>query len=254
MIKRIDWRLTATFLGAIGIVAVLLLTGPRNSNAVGLSWSKIVRDIGQLKALDAQLTQEILLLKNGITWDYDSIESIMRATNFTVAALKLPKLNGHHQQAKDLRALLDNLNESLVQRVARVERFKSKNAIARNSSIYFTHLLIKTAKDIESFNFLDRDLKRLSNLRMLMLAYGLHRGPEVEKALKAILSDLRDSAALLDPRRASATRLLTQIANHGEVMISGNREVDGLVAELIGQQNAQLLELIDYEISVLLNI
>ncbi|MGI9387936.1 MAG: DAHL domain-containing protein [Methyloligellaceae bacterium] len=249
MRNRNSWKPIRSVFGIIGISAILFTASPRLANSIETPLSDVVRSIGQLKALDAQLTKEILLLKHGIVRDYDSLQSITEATDFTIATLKLPKPTGAQADDEDLPSLLETLKNSLVQRLVQVERFKSKNAIARNSSTYFTYLLIKTAKNNNAFNLLERDVKRLSDLRTLMLAYSLNHGPAVENAFIKALGDIRDSAALLDQRRANATTLLTQIANHGEVMIKANHEVNKLVAQIISQDRAQLLEMIDYRIS-----
>ena len=117
-----------------GVLALLVL----KTRGIDLdAYNEIVATLRRLKQVDAEWNVTVLHAKTGLVADYDAVASPLPLVTSLEEALrgKTGELWKDRADSRDrLVALLDAYKAAMDRKVAAIERFKSQNAILRNSS------------------------------------------------------------------------------------------------------------------------
>lgn len=126
------YRISATVFGAFCLVGVFQFTQPvdlQRHNAF-LSY------ISQLQNDDARLGEAVLELNFSLSNNYDNVTAIIRHMHTVAKALRDESaLVGLHDDA-EFRQQMELLEKRLPEKQDALERFKSKNAVLKNSLLY----------------------------------------------------------------------------------------------------------------------
>lgn len=187
------------------------------------------RGLRQLEALDAQLDRELLRSRAGLVLHYDTLTRTFRELTRTAARVAaLPDLAFDPGDA--VRAAARRLPELLEAQSRLLERFKSENAVLRNSRQYYPVLLdqARARADAETRGG-DREQELVTVLGALSF-FDVSPAGDASMRLAAALGDLE----LLSASAAPAVREeIELIVRHGRVILERSAVVDRLVAELL---------------------
>lgn len=122
---------------AFVLIAVLLVLLVRTRAVDFDRHNQILTSLRTLKQIDAQWDSDVLRAKTGLSNDYDKVASpvpLIAALRETLASQSSDFWHDSSESRSRLLALLDIYARHMDQKISLVERFKSQNAILRNSS------------------------------------------------------------------------------------------------------------------------
>jgi len=120
-------------------VAALLLVGAlgvlvAKTRAVDFdAYNDVIGTLRRLKQVDAEWNVQVLLTRTGVASHYDQVASPLPLVAALEAALR-SRTRALEAEDGGLVALLDDYKRAMDRKIATIERFKSQNAILRNSS------------------------------------------------------------------------------------------------------------------------
>jgi signal transduction histidine kinase len=260
------WLLRAGFLAAlIGAVALAADGGSAIRHDVEASYR---RDLRRLEALDAQLARELLRSRSGLVMHYDTLTRTFQDLRRTSRQLEqIPAALGFDPGAS-LRAELARVGALVGDLGLLLERFKSDNAILRNSRQYYPILLDEARARLETVPDAEAVERRLGAVLGALAHFDVAPAHDAVARLSQALQELRAAAPDAIDRHApgsgrrsarapaSAARLgrssraeqpaaapiatssvateLDLILKHGALIIQNSAGVDQLVAQVLG--------------------
>jgi PAS domain S-box-containing protein len=134
------WR-TIAYGGLLLLLLVYLLV--RSSSADQPLRSSMQAQLREFALRDAELTRDALQARAGLLMHYDALAQDRRRLLEAVDALKMSALVEHGDAASALRAPVDDLARAVDAKLADVERFKTDDALLRNSVAYLTYTIAR---------------------------------------------------------------------------------------------------------------
>lgn len=187
------------------------------------------RALRQLEALDAQLDRELLRSRAGLVLHYDTLTRTFRELRQTAANVAaLPDLA--FDPGDTVRAAAHRLPELLESQSRLLERFKSENAVLRNSRQYYPVLLDRAREraDAEARGG-DREQQLVAVLGALSF-FDVSPAGDASRRLSAALAELE---RLSESAAPAVREEIALIVRHGRVILERSVVVDQLVAELL---------------------
>jgi signal transduction histidine kinase len=222
------WLLRAGFLAAlVGAVAVAAEGGPAIEQGVEASYRL---DLRRLEALDAQLARELLRSRSGLVMHYDALTRTFRELRRTSQRLTQGPGSLGFDRAGPLRAELEQVNALVGSLEVSLERFKSDNAILRNSRQYYPILLDEARARLQAVPRANAVERRLGAVLGALAHFDVAPAHDAVERLSLALQELRAAAP---DNRAVATEL-DLILKHGALIIESSASVDQLVAQVLG--------------------
>jgi diguanylate cyclase (GGDEF)-like protein len=225
-----SWRLSlfgCTFLVLMGIFAFLFYS----TQAVDIeAQNQVIIDLRVLKQLDAEWNANILRSRIGLNNDYDPVTAPLRVVRQLQERLQkaLHLTRGNH-----IGIVLERFNKSWLEKGDLVERFKSQNAILKNSLIYFPiatedfrSMLHERAKSAGNENLIGLE-SEVSMLLADTLRFNLVPDADLGTHIKARLEQL--NARSYPPETAAA---LEQLGRHVHTILRQRVLEDALLARL----------------------
>lgn len=131
-LKQDYYRIIATIAGAVIMVATYLYTQPvdiHRHNTLLAHFSQLQRD-------EARLGEAVLQLNYNLSNNYDEVTSIVQHMHTTAKELKKDEVVGDLGQSAEFGKQLKLFEQRLADKQNALEKFKSKNAVLKNSLIY----------------------------------------------------------------------------------------------------------------------
>jgi signal transduction histidine kinase len=248
------WLLRAGFLAALAGAAALTAGGGR---AIQQDVEATYRqDLRRLEALDAQLARELLRSRSGLVMHYDALTRTYQDLRRTSQRLvQVPASLGFDAGAA-LTEELGRVNTLVGSLEILLDRFKSDNAILRNSRQYYPVLLDEARVRLEAVPNADRVERRLGAVLGALAHFDVAPARDAVARLSLALEELRTVGLPSVHSPASATRVspaspselhpaaalaasaiaseLDLIQKHGALIIQRSASVDQLVAQALG--------------------
>jgi len=196
--------------------------------------TQVLTALSKLQELDSQMDEIVLKHRFGLVNNYDSLvatlESIERYKHdlekggYAIAGLGNPEID---------RAMAD-YSKSLAEKEAVIERFKSRNAVLRNSSYYFPLAVDKLSRDPRVSGALRAQAESL--LRRVLLLRISATTDEYESVARAL-------RPLLEKRGSSpgpVGLLLQEVIQHAQKILAYQQEVNQLVLRITSAQTEHL--------------
>ena len=207
---------------AAAVIAFLLVNARSIDPA---AHSSVIGNLSKIQELDSELDEIVLKLRDGLLHTYDPL----------VAALGL--IHAHHRDLEagehavagrgeaEVDAALAQLDVALAEKEALIERFKSRNALLRNSFHYFP-----TSVDVMSRDAQTPPELRVSAQALLrdMLMLRLGATPLDYKLISLEIDQLRRR----QPRSAFAGEKLESVVLHARFVLEHQAALDGLVRDI----------------------
>jgi signal transduction histidine kinase len=196
------------------------------------------RDLRRLDALGAQLDRELLRSRAGLTMHYDALTRSFQELRRTTRQVALAPPELGFEPAAELPAALARLDALLREEQVLLDRFKSDNAILRNSRQYYPVLLDELRDRLAKVPGSEPLRERLAAI-LAALAH-LEAAPASDAV--ALLS-----LALDELGRAGAGAALTPsevevVLGHGRLIVAHHAAVDRVVASVLALPIASEIE------------
>ena len=188
---------------------------------------QIIAHLRYVRKINAITDTDVLKSRFSLNYNYDSLVadiSLLQAETYKLRD-SFTKIN--FKVKNDFPTKLVALQSTIKQKEAKIDKFKSQNAILQNSLLYFptvTQDLINKLNNLEEYYL----SAQLNELLQNQLAYNLN----LRNNLASIKDTLNELAKikLLPPE---LTNQLNNVTAHGETIISLKPLLDELVADII---------------------
>ncbi len=221
-----------TFRGYLAIIAISLLFVFlwTNSQAINLEQHHLyVIDLRSSQALDARIDRNVLQARYGNLTYYDPIVNDLAQVKTLQTNLKQTPSFLRRAGREELISLLAKYIDVWQEKAQLIERFKSQNAMLRNSLTYFP---------IAISNLVEKDPTLATDLNTLlrdMLLFNLAMDKEVITVIN------RQIEQILANSTTNSTELKMAIA-HAKIILSSRSEVNDLVKTILTLPTAKYNE------------
>ncbi len=192
-----------------------------------------------LKNWDAILKQDVLRARTGLLNHYDTLVSTMKALRAAHARLADGPNAIHDGTDIDLKQSLDALGKNLDARGLDVERFKSRNAILRNSLSFLPVAAGRLTERLSQTAGMSRIAADMSRTLRDTLIYNLSGDIELRDQLQNAVDALRDGARVLaeEPRED-----VENILSHVAAILTYKPVLDDIVANLMAPESVARID------------
>jgi diguanylate cyclase (GGDEF)-like protein/PAS domain S-box-containing protein len=210
-----DARLVGVVLAAGLLVGLFLLTQPINLRRNNI----LLNYFSQLQSDESRLGEAVLRLSFNLSNNYDQANALMAQMQSTVQALREGEAATGLREEPDFVQQLQLLSLRLNNKQEALERFKSANAVLKNSLLYLPHARDDLARVLPRGSVVHDQINALVEQLLLNRAKGglLERG------------NLADSTAALS---TSSIRLAEPTQHKMRTLISHARQIDGLERQM----------------------
>ena len=186
---------------------------------------RVMLDFQLLARLDAEVNADLLASRYDLLRSYDPVVKKLNEIQEAAAGLQsIPGLMSRRNRGQSVR-LLARESEVLSQQAQLVERFKSDNAVLKNSLRYFP-VLIAEASRAAAGKTLIQD--HLTNLLRDVLLYDITPHSDLTGELNADLAFLLEDAA----RRPELDETLSSVRTHAVAIRDSKLMVESLTEQL----------------------
>jgi PAS domain S-box-containing protein len=154
------WKALAIVAGLLLLLTYLLI----ESRSPELERrARMQEALQSLQLHDTELTRDLLLARAGLLANYDSLPRIGHRLSDTMRVLQGESALVSGPGASDMKKQVEVLTAALRQKLARVEYFKSDNALLQNSLRYFTHTGTELGQRVDAERAVAADIAALSH-------------------------------------------------------------------------------------------
>jgi signal transduction histidine kinase/DNA-binding response OmpR family regulator/HPt (histidine-containing phosphotransfer) domain-containing protein len=208
-----------------GVVALLTFLFVQQMPVDSVQHDRVMLDFQLLARLDAEVNADLLGSRYDLMRSYDPFVKKLKEIQEAAAGLEsIPGLMSQRNRAQSVR-LLAREQEVLSERAQLVERFKSDNAVLKNSLRYFP-VLVAEASQAASGNKLIRE--DLANLLRDVLLYDLTPHSDLTARLNADIALLGEDAS----GRPELDETLGTVRAHAAAIRDFKPKVESLTEQL----------------------
>ncbi|HWO13420.1 MAG TPA: DAHL domain-containing protein [Polyangiaceae bacterium] len=222
-------RLSRVGLGAASLAAAVLAAQAATRAIPAAAEAAQRSDLRLLEALDAQLDRELLRSRAGLVLHYDTLTRTFRELTRTAGRVSaLPDLAFDPGEVVRRAAL--RLPELIGAQSKLLERFKTENAILRNSRQYYPVLLDQARATAAAEPSGEPRAAQLAALLGALSFFDVAPAGDASARLASALAELERQSGSAAP---STREELELVVHHGHVILERSASVDQLVAELL---------------------
>ena len=210
----------------LGVVLLLSLVAVRMQSLDFQEHSRYDTGLVHLKELDARQNADVLESRFELATSYDSLVADLVSLKLTESELLTAPAFVEPGARVEISQLLASHAQAVDQKAALVERFKTENAILRNS----LHYLPVLYSDLAPAATIDRAPVGVSEIVRDTLLYNLNGDPAIARGVRARV-DLMASSSLGDG--SPAAYQLRTLAAHVGIILASKPVLDGLVEEIV---------------------
>jgi signal transduction histidine kinase/CheY-like chemotaxis protein/HPt (histidine-containing phosphotransfer) domain-containing protein len=185
----------------------------------------VMRDIQLLERLDAEINADLLSSRYDPLGSYDPLVKKLEEMRKAGASLQvIPSLMSRGTR-EHMAGLLARESEVLSEKSQLVERFKSENAVLKNSLRYFPVLVVETSRTAAGDTLIQ---DHLANILRDVLLYDLTPHSDLTSELNADIALLSEDAA----RRPALCASLSSVRAHAATIRDSKPTVESLTEQL----------------------
>ena len=222
----------------LGIVLLLTFLFVQSRAVDFATHARFSGHLRQLQEVDTTLNQDILKVRDGLLAYYDSLVTAsadLHGLSHTIRR-SIPSFISAEGQ-RDITRLLDAYAEVLASKARNLERFKSDNAILKNSLQYFPLAATEVAEEAGAHRLEQKPVTELQDLLRDLLVYTLLVREDMTTNLQARIDNLRDKR---DAFASTVERSkLDAVLTHAQTILTYAPRVNALIAELLAPLLAQ---------------
>jgi hypothetical protein len=211
-------RLLVSAIGVLLLLAFLTWTLKRGIDTNAPAYATTLQSFDDFALAEASLRRDVLQARAGLLRNYDTLGDAVQATENAVA-----RLRSHAQKEGLDSGSVDRLAETVAEQEELTERFKSSNALLRNSMSYVGLFSTDPAFDTK-----DAQLAS-TTLAAAVLHMRSDTSPESIQALQKQLDAFAAQSPSVGPGAEAARALLA----HASLLQSVLPKVDGILKALM---------------------
>jgi signal transduction histidine kinase len=210
--ERLQILLPAGAVLVLVVLLTMLLVGSHSTESAVLD--RLQDSLQSYELHEAELTRDALLARSGLLRNYDPLMADRIAVNRAFTELQAVVAGAGSGTRRQLQAPLDELGTAQQTKLLAVERFKSDNALLRNSLLYFAYVGPSLRIPLQR-QALAAQLGRLS---YAVLSFLQSPSPATEQEILELLDDIE--------RAAASTPDLDSLVAHGRLLVRVLPQVD----------------------------
>lgn len=220
-------------LALVGVVAFsfLLVLYQKSESQLSKDYQKVMELLLTAKQVEATLEKDLLKSRNFLLLTYDPIVSNEREVEKICVGLKDQQHVLYGKLDTQLDKAIDLYCEALERKMGKIESFKSKNAILRNS-IYFLQKLASEGNELKNVLYSGYS-KAQAELLRLSLAYALVSSEETKENLEKALRIVKNKSKNDD---------MHIVESHASKIFELKGPLDNLTHEVVNSESAEFLE------------
>lgn len=223
--------LRVLFIAAVSGAGALAMHGSRHALRHGVA-AQYHRDLRRLEALDARLDRELLRSRAGLVMHYDTLTSAFRELRSTAGRVaRVPELG--FDPGPELHAALGRVDQLIREQELSLERFKSVNAILRNSRQYYPVLLDEVRGSSQRTPGAEVLRPSLEAVMRALAHFDAAPASDAVALLASALSELESASRALPPLSASVRDEIDLVSQHGHIIVDHFAGVDQLVGRVL---------------------
>lgn len=206
--------------------------------------NRLINTLGELQAVDATLNQDVIRARYRLLVNYDTLVEAVDKSERLLGKLQQTQHHDHDNGSRltEINEKLQRLADTLKQKSAVVEYFKSDNAVLKNSLSYYPHVLqhISTAEtDAGSIKIRPPpELRQLApELLTDVLQYIQSGDPERRAAAETRLNAIR-AYANTSPLRPA----VEHVVRHTKISLEYADRVEALLTQILAFPSASQAE------------
>ena len=193
----------------------------------------------RIKELDAWLNQDVVRSRAGLLTYYDPLANNLAELKKRQKKLTQIPIFIEAKGKREIENLLELQREAYRQKERLIERFKSQDAILKNSLYYFPTLTTELAE--KSLQIGDNRLaEKLENLLKDVLIYNLNSREELAPEIQGELGVLLTSRSQYNFQVNGAE--IDRVIVHGKAILRNKPKLDALVQEILSQPTSHRSE------------
>jgi diguanylate cyclase (GGDEF)-like protein/PAS domain S-box-containing protein len=216
------YRVGAAAGAACILVVLFVLTQPIELRRNNILLSRF----GALQSDEARLGEAVLQLNFSLANNYDQVNSIIGHMRDSVREMQSAEFAEDVRRDTEFQRQLMELEQRLLAQSEALERFKSANAVLRNSLIYLIHVRNDLERELLPGMPAHEHVDDLVEMVILNRVTGvlLDRG-DLDAAVGRVLAETTSLSAISQNR-------LARLVRHVRIVDSLDREMPGLLAQL----------------------
>jgi len=220
--------------GCLGICALIYLHSHSESKLTH-NHENTLKLFLTAKQIETTLEKDLLQSRNFLLLSYDSIVTEEASVDQICDKLRGPELHIYKTLSEDLDVSVDNYCQAIDSKMKRVEYFKSKNAIFRNSIYYLQKLATESVLSNDEKTSSEEALRR--KLIRASLAYSIVSTSESKEVLSSVLNEISNYSKKTKPKGD-----LDIVSSHASKILLTKEELDSLTKDIVNSDSSQLLE------------
>ena len=217
----------APILITVAVLGVLTVLFVKTQAYDQSSYQQNIDLVRQLRQWDATLIQDVLKARDGLLPHYDTLVSAVEQRRELIRRLKTGPAGMYGTGQQDLAQHLDAYQELQKQQEDLVERFKSQNAILRNSTRYFPHAMEQFT--VSAARSTPGGATQLGDLLRDTLLYSSSAGEDRKPRLLARIESVQKTR---NRYPAGLRADLDGLLAHARIITTHKAAVDALVIQL----------------------
>ncbi len=190
----------------------------------------------QMKTTDTLIERDAFELRRGLEKNYDTINDHMTALMQNRYQLNSNIETLNKSFGKSSQISLNDMDSKISEKLERVERFKSANAILNNSRYYFPTICDFVQKNYAKSITYPGIAQDVDTLLDGILAFYMLGDASLKAASLARIHKMQNMEMLLDPQ---ARKDVQGLLMHARMLVKSKQEVDNDLADLIAISTSQ---------------
>jgi len=219
-------------LSGLGVVVLLLFLYRNTQTGDAAQHSRQLDNLRQIKQLDAMMVQQVLESRYGLLTNYDPLVATMETLKAAKEHLKTSLKISYPGNPTAIKQCMTAYEETLSQQQEAIERFKSENAILKNSLSYLPLSVVTVDKNLAKNSLADPGVNVL--LRDT-LTYSLNSDSGVAEQVRLQIKRLETNQTLAQNLRNDVDIVLM----HARTILQSKGKLDSLVLQLASLPGAQ---------------
>jgi signal transduction histidine kinase len=210
--ERLQILVPASAVLVLVVLLTMLLVGSRSTESAVVN--RLLDSLQSYELHEAELTRDALLARSGLLHNYDPLATDRTAVTKAFDELQAVISSADFGTRRLMQVPLDQLETAQQTKLSAVERFKSNNALLRNSLLYFSYIgpslrLPLRQQDVAA---------ELGRLSYAVLGFLQSPSPATEKEILELLDHIE--------RASGRTPDLDSLVAHGRLLVRVLPQVD----------------------------